>query len=73
MDITELLKSQFPEADISFDGEDCNSKVLIVSEQFEGLTSLQRHKLVLGALKDHFQSGQLHALSLSTKSPSEIN
>ncbi len=73
MDIIELLKSQFPEADISFDGEDCNSKVLIVSEQFEGLTSLQRHKLVLGALKDHFQSGQLHALSLSTKSPSEMN
>ena len=73
MDITELLKSQFPEAEIFFDGEDCNSKVLIVSEQFEGLTSLQRHKLVLGALKDHFQSGQLHALSLSTKSPSEMN
>ena len=73
MDITELLKSQFPDADISFDGEDCNSKVLIVSEQFEGLTSLQRHKLVLGALRDHFQSGQLHALSLSTKSPSEMN
>ena len=73
MDIIELLKSQFPEADISFDGEDCNSKVFIVSEQFEGLTSLQRHKLVLGALRDHFQSGQLHALSLSTKSPSEMN
>ena len=60
MDITELLKSQFPEADISFDGEDCNSKVLIVSEQFEGLTSLQRHKLVLGALRDHFQSCLLY-------------
>lgn len=73
MDVSQFLKSKFPEADISFDGEDCNSKVLIVSEQFEGLTSLQRHKLVLGALKDHFQSGQLHALSLSTKSPSEMN
>ena len=73
MDITQFLKSEFPEADISFDGEDCNSKVLIVSEKFEGLNSLQRHKLVLGALKDHFQSGELHALSLRTKSPSEIN
>tara|TARA_Y100000768_G_scaffold48461_1_gene31644 strand:- start:86 stop:307 length:222 start_codon:yes stop_codon:yes gene_type:complete len=72
MDITELLKSKFPEADIFFDGEDCNSKVHIVSEKFEGLNSLQRHKLVLGALKDHFQSGELHALSLSTRSPSEI-
>ena len=73
MDITQFLKSQFPEADISFDGEDCNSKVLIVSEKFEGLNSLQRHKLVLGALKDHFQSGELHALSLKTKSPSEMS
>ena len=73
MDITQFLKSQFPEADISFDGEDCNSKVLIVSKEFEGLNSLQRHRLVLGALKDHFQSGELHALSLLTKSPSEMS
>ena len=72
MDITQFLKSKFPEADISFEGEDCDSKVLIVSEKFEGLNSLQRHKLVLSALKDHFQSGELHALSLSTKSPSEL-
>ena len=72
MDITQFLKLKFPEADISFDGEDCNSKVLIVSEKFEGLNSLQRHKLVLSVLKDYFQSGELHALSLSTKSPSEL-
>ncbi|MDC0179959.1 BolA family transcriptional regulator [Pseudomonadota bacterium] len=72
MDITNFLKSKFPEAEISFDGEDCNSKVLIVSKQFEGLTSLQRHKLVLGVLREQFQTGELHALSLNTKSPSEI-
>tara|TARA_Y100000768_G_scaffold291828_1_gene225804 strand:- start:431 stop:652 length:222 start_codon:yes stop_codon:yes gene_type:complete len=73
MNITQFLKLKFPEADISLDGEHCNSKVLIVSEKFEGLNSLQRHKLVLGALKDHFQSGELHALSLRTKSPSEMS
>ena len=72
MDITNFLKSKFPEAEISFDGEDCNSKVLIVSKQFEGLTSLQRHKLVLGVLREQVQTGELHALSLNTKSPSEI-
>ena len=72
MDITNFLKSKFPEAEISFDGEDCNSKVVIVSKKFEGLTSLQRHKLVLGVLREQFQTGELHALSLNTKSPSEI-
>ncbi len=72
MDITNFLKSKFPEAEISFDGENCNSKVLIVSDEFEGLNTLQRHKLVLNVLKEQFQTGELHALSLITKSPSEI-
>ena len=72
MDITNFLKSKFPEAEISFDGEDCNSKVLIVCTEFEGLNTLQRHKLVLSVLKEQFQTGELHALSLITKSPSEI-
>jgi acid stress-induced BolA-like protein IbaG/YrbA len=72
MDLAQFLRSKFPEAEISFDGEDCNSKVLIVSNEFEGLNTLQRHKLVLNVLKEQFQTGELHALSLITKSPSEI-
>ena len=72
MDLAQFLRSKFPEAEISFDGEDCNSKVLIVSNEFEGLNTLQRHKLVLNVLKEQFRTGELHALSLITKSPSEI-
>tara|TARA_B100000287_G_scaffold368970_1_gene365559 strand:+ start:4108 stop:4329 length:222 start_codon:yes stop_codon:yes gene_type:complete len=73
MDITKFLQSRFPEAEVSLDGENCNSKVLIISRQFEGLTTIKRHKLVLNVLKEHFKSGELHALSLNTKTPSEIS
>ena len=73
MDITQLLKSHFPDAEITFDGADCSSKVLIVSNQFEGLSTLNRHKLIMSTLKEHFQSGELHALSLVTKSPTEMD
>ena len=73
MDIKTFLQSKFPDAEISFDGEDCNSKLLIISKQFEKLPTLQRHQLVLNMLKDKFQSGELHALSLKIKSPSEIS
>ena len=72
MNITEFLKDKFPDADISSDGEDCSSKLLIVSNSFEGLSTLNRHKLVMGTLKDHFQSGEVNALSLTTKTPAEI-
>ena len=73
MDTIHKLKLKFPEAEISFYGEDCDSKVLIVSNEFDGLNILQRHKLVLRVLKEDFQTGELHALSLITKSPSEIS
>ena len=72
MNITELLKDKFPDADISSDGADCSSRLVIVSKSFEGLSTLNRHKLVMGTLKEHFQSGEVHALSLTTKTPSEI-
>ena len=72
MNLTQFLRSKFPDADISFDGEDCNSNVLIVSNEFEGLNTLQRHKLVLSVLKEQFQTGELHALSIDTKTPSEM-
>ena len=73
MNIAEFLQDKFPDADISSDGSDCSSKLLIVSSSFEGLSTLNRHKLVMGTLKNHFQSGEIHALSLSTKTPSEIS
>lgn len=72
MNISEVLQTQFPDAKISFEGEDCSSKLLIITDQFEGLSKLSRHKLIMGALKEQFQSGELHALSLITKSPSEV-
>ena len=59
MNITEFLKDRFPDAEISADGE--------------GLSTLARHKLVMSSLKDQFQSGEVHALSLETKTPSEIS
>ena len=52
MDIKTFLQSKFPDAEISFVGEDCNSKLQIISKQFEKLTTLQRHQLVLNMLKD---------------------
>ena len=42
----------------------------IVSDRFEGIGSLQRHRLVHAALKDVL-GGALHAIELVTLSPGE--
>ncbi|CAO1616893.1 unnamed protein product [Sympodiomycopsis kandeliae] len=43
----------------------------IVSEAFAGQTQIARHRAINGLLADEFASG-LHALSLRTKTPAEI-
>jgi len=73
VNITKFLQLQFPEAEISFDGVDCSSRLVIISSQFEGLSILRRHKLVMSSLKHQFQSGEIHALSLITKTPEELS
>ncbi|GAA5971717.1 hypothetical protein JCM11641_000697 [Rhodosporidiobolus odoratus] len=44
--------------------------VQVVSEKFEGLRMIQRHRLVNDSLKEQFDQG-LHALSIKAKSPNE--
>lgn len=46
--------------------------VTVVSEAFEGLNQVKRHRAVFGLLKEEL-AGPLHALSLDTKSPSEAS
>ena len=62
-----------PEACISFHEKDCNFKIKIISRQFTGLSVIQRHKLILGALEKFIKSGELHAVSLETLLPEEDN
>lgn len=42
----------------------------IVSNKFQGLTSIKRHRLVYGILEEELE-GSVHALSLVTKTPEE--
>ncbi|CAL1707607.1 unnamed protein product [Somion occarium] len=43
----------------------------IVSEEFKGKTTMQRHRMIYAALSDELSQG-LHALSLKTKTPDEV-
>lgn len=45
--------------------------LLIVSQAFEGLSLLQRHKLVFAQV-DALMQSQIHALSIRAKTPAEF-
>ena len=42
-------------------------RATMTAPQFEGLSRLDQHRLVKAAVKDRFDDGAIHALSLKTK------
>ncbi|KAI6032906.1 bola-like protein [Pisolithus orientalis] len=46
--------------------------VLIISAAFKGKSTIQRHRMIYAALSDELAQG-LHAISLRTKTPEEVD
>ena len=58
-------------SEVVMEGDGCNCSAVIVSSAFDGLSLLQRQRLVLGLVKEEIRSGELHALSVKTFTPDE--
>ncbi len=55
--------------EVEGDGE--HFEALIVSEQFAGKSRVARQQMINALLREHFDSGKLHALSMKTMTPQE--
>ena len=67
-----LLEQAMPNADITINGDGYKYEAIVISEEFEGLGTLQRHKKVYAALNSVIAAGTLHALTIKAKTPSEV-
>jgi stress-induced morphogen len=44
-------------------------KATVTAPQFEGLSRIDQHRMVKAAVKERFDDGQIHALTLKTQVP----
>jgi acid stress-induced BolA-like protein IbaG/YrbA len=70
-DIIARVRTLYPDAVIDVAGEDCSFEMYVVSEAFAGQNTLQRQKPILALFKEDIQNGDLHALSVTAKTPDE--
>jgi len=71
--IQELIKSSLDDiSNLTVSGQDCNFSIKIVSKDFTNMSTLERHKIIMKLFTDLLQSGELHAISLDLKAPSEV-
>ena len=69
--VKQLIAAGLPCQGLHVQGDGQHFEALIVSAQFEGKSRVKRQQLVNAVLKPYFDSGELHALSMSTITPEE--
>jgi stress-induced morphogen len=73
-DLTELksmIEAALPGADVEVldEGGGDHLRVIVTAPQFDGLSRIDQHRLVRGAVKERFEDGSIHALSIQTSAP----
>jgi len=66
---TALPGSEVEVKDLTGTGDHFEARV--VSQEFDGKSMIDQHKLVYAPLQDWLKSGELHALALRTFSPAQ--
>ena len=70
-EVTLLIQQSLPDAQIyvkDLGGGD-HLEVNVISARFSGLSLVQQHQLVYGALKNELKTEAIHALALKTSTP----
>ncbi len=71
-DVTKLIETSFPDAKISVEGDGYKYETTVISDTFVGLNTLKRHQAVYAAVNSAITSGELHALTITAKTPDEV-
>jgi stress-induced morphogen len=72
-EIEEMIATALPGAQVEVvdeTGAGDHLRATVAAPQFEGLSRLDQHRLVKGAVKARFDDGTIHALSVKTEVPS---
>jgi stress-induced morphogen len=67
-----MIEAALPGAEVDVSDETGNGdhlRAVVTAPQFEGLSRLDQHRLVKAAVKERFDDGTIHALSVKTGVP----
>ena len=60
---SDLVERSIPDSRADITGDGSKFEARVISDHFDGLSTLARHKLVYAVLDEHIRSGAIHALT----------
>lgn len=70
--IQQLISDGMKDAEVTVTGGEGKFVAQVISDQFEGLMLIKRHKLVYACVNEQITSGELHALTIEAKTRAEV-
>ena len=71
--IQQLIEQGMPSATVAVSGGEGKYIAEVTSDAFEGLMLIKRHKMVYACVNAEITSGELHALTIIAKTPTELS
>ena len=70
-ELKSMIEAALPGADVEVldEGGGDHLRAVVTAPQFEGLTRINQHRLVKNAVRERFDDGTIHALSVTTSVP----
>jgi stress-induced morphogen len=70
-EIQRMIEAALPGASVEVidEGGGDHLRAVVAAPQFEGLKRLDQHRLVRNAVRERFEDGSVHALSIETSVP----
>lgn len=69
--ITNAINEGIKFDNLSVDGSESKYTVSIISNEFDGKTTIQRHKMIYALLDEYIKTGEIHALTIKAKTLDE--
>ena len=66
-----ILADAMPNADLKIEGGEGKYSVSMVGSVFEGMTLVKRQRFIYQFINDYISSGEIHAVTMHRKTPSE--
>ena len=62
--ITNAISNDIKYEDLSVEGSESKYTVNIISDEFIGKSTIQRHKMIYAILDQYIKTGEIHALTI---------
>ena len=70
-DVQKMIEAGLPDCEVKVTGDGSHFEAVVIGEVFDGMSLVKKQQKVYATLGDKITSGEVHALTIKTFTPSE--